>query len=255
MNLTKRILRKKLPLRLVILASGGGTTALAVFMATLATGILHGLIEVVCVVISDPSAGAKQKLIAAGFPKDCIRTCNPEDYGKDKVAFGRALIAIFDEFKIDLFGQYGWLPKTPENVLEKYWGVNQHPALTNGVGGKSFFGIWPHIAMVVLSQLVKRELETVATAQLVGGQYDSGAIIHCEGIPVDKNEKANELQQRLLPVEHRVQIRALEMIARALEAGKCVPTQKVIYFTRRERFLLEFIQKVFIVAQAAGVKG
>lgn len=245
---------KTLPLRLAGLPSGGGSTLEAIYKVTLEGGILHGLVELVCVVISDPKAGAKKRLIEAGFPRKHIHVCNPKDFGGDKEAFGQALLAIFDRYEIDLFGQYGWMPMTPANVLEKYRGINQHPALTPDVGGRGMYGIWPHIAIIALAQRVERKIKTFATAQLVGKQYDVGRIIHCESIPVRKDEKPQDLHKRLLPVEHRVQIRALEIVARSLEAGEPIRTRRVRFYTTREQLLLELIRDIFVIAQRAGVK-
>jgi len=210
-----RLVRR--PLRLAILASGSGTTALAVLLACRKGGVLYGLVEIVCLIVSKRDAGVIEKFKNAGFTGR-IAVCDPRDF-PDRKAFGRALVAILEEVGVDWYGQYGWLPKTPEEVIARWPGINQHPASPKHFGGKGMFGTAPHAAVLWFKMISKRTIQhSVVVAQLVAPNYDEGALIYCLQVPLVPADiltgiQAKELQRRALPIEHACQIAALLRIA------------------------------------------
>lgn len=68
------------------LMSGGGTTLLRVYLATL-DGPLCGLVELRLAVASRKGIGGIDKLVSAGFPVDQIIVCDPRNFGKDRQRF------------------------------------------------------------------------------------------------------------------------------------------------------------------------
>lgn len=92
--------------------------------------------------------------------------------------------------------------------------VNQHPGpLDSGrpdFGGQGMYGLRVHAARLYFVQMVNRDYWTEATAQRVASEYDKGAVLLAERVPILKNDTPETLQQRVLPVEHQVQIRTLK---------------------------------------------
>ncbi len=239
----------KLPIRLAMLASRGGTTALAIYNACQPGGRLYGYVKPVCLVVSDPKAAAKEKLFAAGMSwehlYDCIRSNYPNREG-----FGEALLQIFRQERIDIFGQYGWMPLTPANVIAMYPGINQHPALVPYIGGKGMYGIWPHEVMIRFTKQTRHRTLTYAVAQIVDKEYDKGRIIKCLPLCVDGRYTAKTLQSRLLPLEHKTQIDALQIVARALSEGRPIPTFEMPdVFNSDELVILDQIKHEVLAAQ------
>lgn len=202
-----------LPVRLAMFASGAGTTAARVFQES-TQGSLKGLIDPVCLVVSRADVKAIEHLISLGWDKDCIFVINPRAYSSSKM-FGQAILEVLGKQNIDWFGQYGWLPKTPENVVQGYPGINQHPGPVPEFGGEGMYGLAVHEAVIRFCRLVKRPICTEATAHLVATEYDQGGVIFSRRLPVRPSDTAEELRQRLLPIEHRVQIEALKKVAQS----------------------------------------
>lgn len=236
-------MKYELPIRIALGVSGGGTTALHNYNACQPGEILHGLIEPVCLIASNPNAGAIDKLTQAGMPEDHIHVCCKKDYQGDEDAWGDKIIEIFKQEGVQLWGQYGWMPKTPSKVIEYCPGINQHPALTPDVGGKGMHGIWPHRAMIELLRRTGRDhMFTHPVAQLVDVEYDKGGIIFCLAVPVYRDNTAEELQQRVLLVEWAVQKMALALVANAMSEGQPILTIKKQYFSSEDIALLDEIK-------------
>lgn len=198
--------------RYALLASGSGTTAEKIIQACRSEdGLLYGLIEPACLIASKPDIGAIKKAIEAGISKDHIYVVEPKGFSSpDK--FGGALIKIFRDEDINLFGQHGWLPKTPGNVVDEFIGINQHPGPVPHFGGQGMYGRRVHSAILHFRRLSKNPIWTEATAQLVAPEFDAGKVILSQPIPVHDDDTVETLQSRVLPVEHLVQILALMKI-------------------------------------------
>ena len=194
----------------------GGSTAQAIMWAC-ASGQLPRT-KVVLLIASNSKAGGLRWAQDAGVPTQVIRS-----RGKDPEAFGEAIIRACEIKGVDLIGQYGWLAQTPANVIEMFQGpsgvrmVNQHGApLDPGradFGGKGMFGLRAHCARLLFVRRTKRSFWTTATAQRVHSDYDKGDVLHTEYMDILPNDDPYSLAQRLLPVEHRVQIETLEGLA------------------------------------------
>jgi phosphoribosylglycinamide formyltransferase-1 len=103
----------------------------------------------------------------------------------------------------------GYLTVLAPDVIAAYSGriINIHPALLPLFGGKGFYGIKVHQA--VLASGVK---ETGATAHLVDCGVDTGASLVRGVIPVLPDETAESLQKRVLEVEHKVLVLAVKAL-------------------------------------------
>src|SRR3989344_1245413 len=114
-------------MKICLLISGGGTTMQAIIKAC-QEGRLKN-VEPVLVISSNPEAGGIAKVRALKINDKDILVINPKDF-ENREAFGETIIKECKKRGVNFIGQYGWLVKTPENVLNEYKGmiVNQHPA-------------------------------------------------------------------------------------------------------------------------------
>lgn len=214
-------------LRLMLLISGGGTTALEIIHACQSGRLQH--VEPVCALCSKEEAAGIQRVQSAG-----VHTVLALPHLYDSAdEFGDHILNICREYRADWIGQYGWMPRTPANVIEAFSGrmINQHPGpLDPGYpdfGGKGMYGRRVHAARLYFVRATKRDFWTEACAQFVALEFDRGAVFHKQTVEITPDDDLIDLQQRVLPVEHHVQIEALEMICEG----------RVADLTRRERLV------------------
>lgn len=207
-----------LPIRLACLVSGGGTTMAAIIKECQRGGMLDGLIMPVLVICGKPGIGAAKLAQNLGVAKDNILEIVRGRYRRDK-HFGEAILNACNSRQVDLIGQYGWLSRTPENVIARFQDhmINQHPGpLDPGrldFGGRGMFGRRVHFTRMLFVKMTDEEWWTEAVAQRVDPEYDRGAILHFERVRIDPDDEVESLQKRVLAVEHRVQIEALRQMA------------------------------------------
>lgn len=184
-------------------------------------GALKGLVEPALVIASKDSIGGIEKARRAKMSSVQIAICNRKDYFSNE-EFGRAILSYLGGHGIDLVGQFGWMPKTPANVIERYDGMifNQHPApLDTGhpdFGGEGMHGRRAHCARLFFSRSagLKGDQFTEATAHFVTKEFDKGQVIGRIRVPILPSDDVVSMQERVLPVEHELQIQVLGEFAR-----------------------------------------
>lgn len=207
-------------LRIAMLISGGGTTMREILRAV-KSGFL-ARVEPVLVIASKPEAGGIEKAVAEGLSPSDVLVMRPKGYPSPE-AFGEEIIAQARERGVDFIGQYGWLPKTPVNVVEAYQGMitNQHPGpLDPGrpdFGGIGMYGRRVHCARLYF---VRRTFHpgldyyahhfTEAVCQRVHPEFDKGTLLAWTTIPIEPDDTVDTLQARVLPQEHMIQIETLK---------------------------------------------
>ena len=216
-------------LRLALLISGSGSTASAIVKATI-DGTLKG-IKPSCVIASNTKANIRG-LIDLGVDKHCAQILSPKAFSSSE-AFGEAIIKFCKKHGVDLIGQYGWLCKTPANVIEAYKGrmINQHPGPLDPArhldfGGPGMYGKRVHCARLLFVSQTQRDFWTEATAQRVAINYDEGAVLRAERVEILPQElvspdlgdnelraRVESLAARVLPVERKAQIDTLRDFA------------------------------------------
>ncbi|MCR4328401.1 MAG: phosphoribosylglycinamide formyltransferase [Patescibacteria group bacterium] len=227
-------------MRIAILLSGGGTTAEAIIRAT-QMGRLSG-VEVACVIASKPEAGGIERVKRAGVPKKDVIVLSPKAF-PSRDEFGESIIKECRARGVDFVGQYGWLVKTPENVIAAFEGriVNQHPGpLDPGrpdFGGKGMYGKRVHAARLFFVRAVQRDFWTEMTAHRVTTEYDKGAVLHAKQVSILEDDTPETLAARALPVEHKVQIETIEMFAKG--AVKEIVRGKPLILPGEEQILEE----------------
>jgi phosphoribosylglycinamide formyltransferase-1 len=199
--------------RVASLISGGGTT-----MCELAKACFSGQVraEFACVIASTAKAGGLEKARRLGLSPDDVLVVDPESFkspgGKiDRAAFGEALLRELKKREIQIVLQNGWLPLTPLNVIAAFPGkiFNQHPGPVPEFGGKGMFGRRVHAAVLLYRRMTKTEPWTEVIAQRVAEKFDEGTVLKREQVPILPGDTVDDLQQRALPVEHRLQIELL----------------------------------------------
>ena len=190
------------PVRVAVLASGGGTNLQALLDA------LTGSLARVALVLSDrPQAGALERARRAGVAAAALR--DPADAAE-------LLAALTDA---DLVVLAGYLKLVPPAVVARFrWRmINIHPALLPAFGGPGMYGRRVHEAV-----LASGADESGATVHYVDELYDRGPIIAQARVPVRPDDTPETLGARVLDLEHRL----LPMVVLEL-ARRGVPNEPV----------------------------
>ena len=203
--------------RLATLISGGGTTMQEIVKACQSGEIP---IDVACVISSSPNAGGIEKAIKLGIPNRDIVIVDPNDFRGDngevdQEGFGLQILEELRERGVTVVTQNGWLPFTPEMVVGEYSEAmfNQHPGPVPEFGGQGMYGRRVHAARLLFVRMTERDFWTEAIGQRVHKNYDQGVVVKSAKVDILPEDTVNDLQQRVLPVEHRVQIDLLKDVA------------------------------------------
>ena len=200
-------------IRIGVLASGGGTNLQAIIDAC-ESGEIDG--DVVVVISNVPEAFAlerakKHGIDAFAFPHKGITR---EDHEKD-------VIDCLEQHQVDLVVLAGYLRMLTPVMINKYAGrmMNTHPALLPSFGGKGMHGLNVHQAVLDCGCKVSG-----CTIHFVTLDVDGGQIILQRAVPVQENDSAEMLQERILKEEHKLLPRAIQLFAQGklkIEGRRC----------------------------------
>jgi formyltetrahydrofolate-dependent phosphoribosylglycinamide formyltransferase len=125
---------------------------------------------------------------------------------------GTEWLALLEGQRADLLVLAGYLRLVPAEVIARYRGriMNIHPGLLPAFGGKGMYGRRVHEAV-----LASGARESGATVHLVDEEYDRGAILAQERVPVMPGDTPESLAARVLAVEHVLLPAAVLAAARA----------------------------------------
>jgi phosphoribosylglycinamide formyltransferase-1 len=203
-------------IKLALLISGSGTTMEAIIKACRNDTLSN--VEPVLVISSSKNALGLTKARTLRIKEEDILIIDPKDF-KTKEKFGEKIINECKKRRVNLIGQYGWMIKTPDNVVKEFEGkiINQHPGpLDTGrpdFGGVGMFGLRVHQARLEFVKRVNRNFWTEATSHRVTKNFDEGVVLIRRKVPILPYDTAETLQMRVLPVEHEVQIETLQEFA------------------------------------------
>lgn len=112
--------------------------------------------------------------------------------------------------KVDLVVLAGYLSILDGKILENYKDkiINIHPSLIPSFCGKGMYGLNVHKA--VSNSGVK---QTGCTVHFVNEEVDGGAIILQETVPVYFEDTPEDIQKRVLVLEHKLLPKAVKLIA------------------------------------------
>lgn len=113
---------------------------------------------------------------------------------------GADLLTGWRDKHIDFIVLAGFLWLVPGWMVQAYPGriVNIHPALLPKFGGKGFYGMRVHEAV-----LASGETESGITIHYVNEHYDAGDIIFQARCPVDTGDTPADLARKVQALEHR----------------------------------------------------
>jgi phosphoribosylglycinamide formyltransferase 1 len=200
--------------RVAFLVSGGGTTAEAIIKECRSNGRLSRIMPV-CVIASKPGISAIERLHRAGIDEKDIVIVEPKKFANEE-EFGNAILKELESRKVNLVGQFGWMAKTPKNVIEVFRGyiINQHPGPLDigrpDFGGKGMYGRRVHATRINFVRRTNHDFWTEAISQRVAEEFDAGKVLKQKRVPILPDDSPESLQARLLPVEHETQIETLE---------------------------------------------
>jgi len=177
---------------IVVFASGSGSNFQAII-----DSIEKGEIEaqVSGLIASRPGIGAIERAISHNIPHYIL-----PDKRSDNT-FSKVLLSKLKEWNPDLIVLAGFLKKIPTEVIEKYRNkiINIHPSLLPKFGGKGFYGINVHKAVVDAG-----ETESGCTVHFVNEHYDKGDIIKQTKVVVSDDDTPESLAQKVLKEEHKL---------------------------------------------------
>ena len=172
-------------MRVAVLVSGGGTNLQVLLDA------LHDspIARVTRVISNRPGAGALQRARRAGVPTTVLRDAG--DPGELQAALGDAQLVVLA----------GYLRLVHPSIVARFRGrmINIHPALLPDFGGPGMYGHRVHEAV-----LASGAKESGVTVHFVDEQFDSGAIIAQEKVPIEPGDTPDSLAARVLEAEHRL---------------------------------------------------
>jgi len=180
---------------IVVFASGGGSNFKSIY-----NGILNGKIKntsISLLISNNPKSGA----VLFAKEKDIdVFILNANRY-PDNDEYESVLIEKLKKVKPILVILAGYMKLIPSKTTSIYKGkiINIHPGKLPDFGGKGFYGMNVHQA--VINSGVK---ETAITIHYVNEEYDKGMIIHQEKIPINRDDSVESLAKRVLLMEHKI---------------------------------------------------
>jgi phosphoribosylglycinamide formyltransferase-1 len=191
-------------LKIGVLASHGGSNLQAIIDACEAGKISA---RVVVVISNNSDSGALQR--AQRHNIDAVHLSNkhyPDDEDLDA-----AVIKVLNEHEVDLVCLAGYMKRRGPLFLKAFANrvLNIHPALLPKFGGKGFYGMKVHEAV-----LAAGEKESGASVHLVDEKYDHGSVLAQRKVPVLPDDTPETLAARVLVEEHKIYPEVIGKIAR-----------------------------------------
>ncbi|MBX7311450.1 phosphoribosylglycinamide formyltransferase [Clostridium chauvoei] len=187
--------------KIAVLASGSGSNLQAIIDA-IESKRLNCKIEMVI--------GSKEGI----FALDRAKANNIETYIVSKKEYGNKTsdkILELTKSKVDLIVLAGYLSILQGDILKEFKDriINIHQSLIPSFCGSNMYGIKVHEA--VLKSGVK---VTGCTVHFVNEEVDGGAIILQETVKIDFYDTKEEIQKKVLVLEHRLLPRAIDLIVK-----------------------------------------
>ena len=179
---------------IAVFASGGGSNFKCLYRHV-QSGEIPG--RIVLTVSNNPNSGAikyarENNIFTLIINK--VLYANPVDREK-------FLIQTLIDNEVNLICLAGYMNLLPKSIVHQYKSciLNVHPALLPHFGGKGFYGIKVHEAVVASGVE-----ESGVTVHFVDEEYDHGKIIAQEKVKVLSEDTAETLAKRVLKVEHEL---------------------------------------------------
>ena len=190
-------------LRIGVLASHEGTT-LQCIIDGCADGRING--RVVAVISNNSGSGALRRAAAAGI--ETFHLSSVTHAGRDSL--DAAICDVLQQRRADVIFLAGYMKRLGPRTLAAFATriLNTHPALLPKFGGQGMFG-----DRVFEAVLAAGESESGASVHLVDAEYDTGAVVRQERVPVLPGDTIESLKARVQACEREAVVTTLAAIA------------------------------------------
>ena len=203
--------------KIAVFASGGGTD----FQSVIDANESSKFCEIAYLVASKPNIGAIDRAKKHGI-KPLVYD---KETGESMDAFYARLTTLFVDEGIDYVLLAGWLKIIPESFIHSFKDkiVNIHPSLLPSFGGKGYYGLKVHEAVLAYGAKI-----TGATVHFVEAEVDGGAIIAQQAVTVENDDTPELLQARVLKAEHELLPKVMRLLCegKVQKAGRSVKVYK-----------------------------
>jgi phosphoribosylglycinamide formyltransferase-1 len=189
-------------MNLAVFVSGGGTNLQRIIDAVDSGELQNTEIKIV---IADRDCFALERSLDKGITTFLLER-------------GKNLSQVIDELlenqDIGLIVLAGFLSILNSEFCEKWSGkiINIHPSLLPKFGGMGMYGARVHEAVLEAGESVSG-----ATVHFVTSGVDDGEIIVQRTFSVEKGDTVADLQQKVMKVEQKILIEAIDKIAKKIE--------------------------------------
>lgn len=182
-------------LNIAVMISGGGTNLQVLIDKVHKDEEVNGYIKLV--ISNNEGAYGLTRAENAGIETAVI---NRNQYSSP-IEYQEGLIKTLQKSNIDLIVLAGYLALVPEKVIKTYENriINIHPSLIPSFAGKGFYGNRVHQAAIEKGVKISG-----ATVHFVNEIMDDGPIIMQKCVDVDFNDTAEDLQKKVLEIEHEI---------------------------------------------------
>ena len=180
-------------LKIAVMISGGGTDLQSIIDACQA-GKINGTIELV--ISNRQKAYGLQRAQKAGIETAVVKKNDT------------LIVSMLKERNIDLVVLAGYLAILTDELIDAYPNqiINIHPSLIPSFCGAGMYGM--HVHEAVLNRGVK---VSGATVHFVSSEVDGGPIILQEACNIDDLDNPEDIQARVLEIEHRILPKAVAL--------------------------------------------
>lgn len=232
---------------IVVFASGGGSNLQALIDAA-SDGRIDGKIKLV--VSSKKNAGALERARLAGIPAE---TADPKAFAPGN--YDEHLVSLCRDHRADLVCLAGYMLKLGPKMLSEYRDriLNVHPALLPSFGGKGYYGIKVHEAVLAAGVKV-----TGATVHFVDENYDRGPIALQQPVPVLDGDTPETLAARVNSLELAIYPKAVGLFCSGrlrLNSGRVEIASPVPETGKVRRALISVSDKTGLLDFARGLAG
>ena len=186
--------------RIIVFASGSGTNFINIY-----NNLING--QVVLLISNNSKCGAVKYAIQHNIDYEIINNFRYPVKKNRNIEYE----IVLNHYKPDLILLAGFMKKIPNNVIELYANkiMNIHPSLLPKYGGKGFYGMKVHEAV-----MKSKDKFTGVTIHFINDQYDRGPIIKQERVIIKNYDDAFTLSKRVLKKEYSLYLEVVDLFCR-----------------------------------------
>ncbi|MEP1150126.1 MAG: phosphoribosylglycinamide formyltransferase [Balneola sp.] len=179
---------------LVVFASGSGSNFQSIIDAIF-EGTLNA--QIVGFISNNESAYSVTRAQDNNIP---VLIISQSDFD-DGESYSEVLLNQLKDWNAEVLILAGYLKKIPSEIISAFENniLNIHPSLLPKYGGKGFYGINVHKAV-----LENKEIESGCTVHIVTDEYDQGPILGQSKVKVLAADSPSDLAKRVLEKEHNL---------------------------------------------------